>query len=490
MKRTRKSGTTRKIYPSNATPTAIVRVAAPPECPWELTNEQQILLKNYLKIADASDLELKACLEVARRYRLDPFKQGQIWFIKRFDRNAVATNNTKGAYVYTPQTGIYGLLHIAGRDYKDFGSMSEAEYGPMFTHEVEGHKFKAPEWCRVKAFKKGIAEPTVATIYFDEFCPDKWDNARLFWARMPRAQIEKCAKARALRTAYPDLGGLYIPEELERMKDEYTESGRQIVSGVPTGGSHEAAQAVAQAKIAAAREGKPIEAEIVAPAPPVTQSDPLPTITVDWSTNEASPIVTGDANHFEPLFTTHCKWGADGFYHCEPRSVESIRQAAAVMRFKLVEIMPKSSSHGGKREPAQSQANQTVAKAEAGSTSGVRTAPKTKTTAAPAASPAQEPQLVAGTIERVFVTIKGNKSMALVTLKGTDGRKHEAGCWDKDIYALLSAGLNKSAEVYFQAKGQYTNLVGLKRIGQQEFTEGKVKVLQQSTREAGSKTLF
>src|SRR5258706_365387 len=118
---------------------AIVKVATPPERPWELTSEQVVLLKNYLKIADASEIELKGCLEVARRYRMDPFKQAQIW---------------------------------------------------------------------------------------------------------------KCAKARAIRTAYPDLGGLYIPEECEKFNEDFTPSGRQIVVGAPTQGSHEAAQKVLQDKLA------------------------------------------------------------------------------------------------------------------------------------------------------------------------------------------------------------------------------------------------
>src|ERR1700736_5061217 len=208
---------------------AIVKVATPPERPWQLNQEQVALLKNYLRMGDASEVEVQAGLEVARRYRLDPFKQGQIWFIKRWDKSADDGKGGKGPLLRTPQVGIYGLLHIGARDHKDYGSVSEAEYGPMFVHDVEGHKIKAPEWCRVKAYKKGLTEPTVATIYFEEFCPALWDNAHLFWARMPRAQIEKCAKARAIRTAYPDLGGLYIPEECEKFNEDYTSSGRQIV---------------------------------------------------------------------------------------------------------------------------------------------------------------------------------------------------------------------------------------------------------------------
>ncbi len=79
------------------------------------------------------------------------------------------------------------------------------------------------------------------------------------------------------------------------------------------------------------------------PSQPEFQPDPSwPTITIDW-TSEASPIVTGDADAFKPLFDAYCKWGADGFWHTEPRHAESIRQAAKAMHFKLQEIMPKVS---------------------------------------------------------------------------------------------------------------------------------------------------
>ena len=105
------------------------------------------------------------------------------------------------------------------------------------------------------------------------------------------------------------------------------------------------------------------------------------------------------------------------------------------------------------------------------------------------AASAQPEVLVTGIIERVFVTIKGSKSMAIVTIKTDDNKKREAGCWDKDIYERLSKGLNKHAEVWFRTKGQYTDLIGLKRIGEQEFENGKIPVIQRD-REAGGKTLF
>jgi len=461
-----------------------------------------VLLKNYLKIADASETEVKACLEVARRYRLDPFKQGQIWFIKRWDRNASSVSGAKGAYVYTPQTGIYGLLHIAGRDYPDFGSMSEAEFGPMFMHDVEGHKFKAPEWCRVKAFKKGIAEPTVATIYFEEFCPSAWDNARLFWARMPRAQIEKCAKARALRTAYPDLGGLYIPEEMDRMADQHTPSGRQIVSGAPTGGSHEAAQAVAARKIAEAnQERKPLEAEIVDEKPKEYQGN----VELDW-TEEASPVIRGDIGNLLELLQKHCTmtWKGD-WWHCLPKDAETIRAMCEQLSFRLKEIMPKkvsprtsSEDERGEKGAVSGKAGKPAGPAQTNSapprTSAVRTPAENKTSAAPAVSPSNEPQLVAGIIEQA--TPQAGKSPRLYVLLRMETSKTAVAmtAWDTAHFPFLIAGKGQQCELMVKRNASkdgnaiFTNIVGLRRIGAKEFDheDGKTPIIQQRTREAGS----
>jgi hypothetical protein len=226
------------------------------------------LLKNYLHMADASDLEVKSCLEVARRYRIDPFKKGQIWFIKRWDSAADNGHGGHGAEIYTPQLGIYGMAQLAARDHKDFGTLSQPEYGPETTVEVEGHKIKGPSWCVVKAFKKGMSEPSVGEVWFEEYCPKKWKNAQVFWATYTHRMLAKCAKAQALREAYPDLAGLMIPEEMDRSLDGFTPEGRQIAEGygvdvgAPTG-SHAAAQEALQVKLqAAAASPDPKVAEI------------------------------------------------------------------------------------------------------------------------------------------------------------------------------------------------------------------------------------
>ena len=312
-------------------PVSIIRVQPAIEKPWELRSDQIAILKNSI-CKGASDDELQFCLEVARRYKLDPFRQ-QIWFIPRWDKNADAGNGARGRNVYVPHVSIYGLLHMAARDHRDFGSLSEPEYGPMIEIDIENHKFKAPEWCRIKAFKKGIEEPSVAKIYFEEFCPRQWENVKLFWARMPRNQIAKCCKALVIKATYPDLGGVYIPEECERINEDFTDSGREITvaSGV---GSKEAAQEVGKKRIAE------LQAKIETRKQGSTE--PRGLIELNWSKDEASPVVRGDiSEQLETMkLNMHMTWEQDNAWHCEPRDAETLRVICQQLGCELKEILP------------------------------------------------------------------------------------------------------------------------------------------------------
>jgi len=202
----------------------IVKVDPPREQSWILTQDEVTIIKNNIA-KGATDEELKFLLTVARRYRLDPFKQ-QIWFVKRWDKNADNGKGGTGAFVWTPQVGINGLLFAAGRDHKnDLGSISKPQFGEMI--QVENGT-KAPEWASVKVWKKGATQPTEAEAWWSEYAPTDLGKAP-FWRKMPRRMLAKCATALAIREAYPDLGGLYIPEEMEHMGEDFTANGRTII---------------------------------------------------------------------------------------------------------------------------------------------------------------------------------------------------------------------------------------------------------------------
>jgi RecT family len=302
------------------------------EKPWELSVEQITILKNSIA-KGASDDELKFCLEVARRYRLDPFK-GQIWFIPRWDKNAENGNGSKGRNVWVPQVSIYGKLHIAARDHADYGSLSLPEYGPMITLDVEGHKLQGPEWARVKVWKKGLSEPTVGEAYFEEYCPKRWENT-LFWRTMARRMIAKCAKSQGVSEAYPDLGGLTIPEETERLNEDFTESGREIVVASKRG-SAEAAQEVGRRRV------EELKAKIEARK----QETPAVcgTIEIDWSKDEASPILRGDIESLLARVpyggTLHITQDRNYEWHCEPRDAEMLKVRCLEFGYECKEILP------------------------------------------------------------------------------------------------------------------------------------------------------
>lgn len=199
--------------------TALMRIPAPSAQPWNLTLDEVALVRNHIA-KGASDTELQFCLAVARRYKLDPFRQ-QIWFVQRRDKTA------EGGKRWIPITGINGLLHIAARDHKDFGSNDEPEFGPMkevrWTYFEKSGKLQAPEWARVRLWKKGHDHPIVATVYWDEIYPDV--GASPLVKQMPRLMLGKCALAQAIRRAYPATDGLYIKEEFQG-PPEFTPSGR------------------------------------------------------------------------------------------------------------------------------------------------------------------------------------------------------------------------------------------------------------------------
>jgi hypothetical protein len=218
---------TRHIAPQRRQPTpkqALMRIPHPPAQSWNLTLDEVALVKNHIA-KGASDTELQFCLAVARRHRLDPFR-GQIWFVKRRDQSA------EGGYRWIPIVGINGLLHVAARDHaKDFGSNDDAEFGPMHTVKWQYNgqgavkSLQAPEWARIKIWKKGHEHPVVSTVYWDEIYPNI-DYAPLV-RQMPRGQLEKCALAKGTRRAYPATDGLYIKEEFQG-PPEFTPGGRMM----------------------------------------------------------------------------------------------------------------------------------------------------------------------------------------------------------------------------------------------------------------------
>ena len=237
-----------------------MRIKHPPEQSWALTLDEVALVRNHIA-KGSTDEELKFCLAVARRRKLDPFK-GQIWFVKRRDSTA------EGGYRWIPITGIDGLLHLAARDHKDFGTVGKPAFGPMhtvtFSKNGQGRpeSLTCPEWAEVRVFKKGIEQPTEAIVYWDEIYPNI-DYAPLV-RQMPRLMLGKCAVAQAIRRTYPDTGGLYIPEEMQPGPPEFTPGGRTFtVTQQPAPGQSDAETNWQKREVEGIEKLNPAQQEIV-----------------------------------------------------------------------------------------------------------------------------------------------------------------------------------------------------------------------------------
>lgn len=155
---------------------------------------------------DLNDAELQLFAMVATRSGLDPFAK-QIYAIKRQSRQGPRL---------TFQTGIDGLRSIAART-GEYDGQDSPEFGPDCTCGVTP---KHPEWCEVRAYRKGVSRPIPAKAYWHEYLPDQ----AFQWHKMPHVMLAKVAEALALRKAFPwdptsgsGIGGdIYTSEEMEQ----------------------------------------------------------------------------------------------------------------------------------------------------------------------------------------------------------------------------------------------------------------------------------
>ncbi len=219
-------------------------------------------------------------------------------------------------------------------------------------------------------------------------------------------------------------------------------------------------------------------ASAVAPKPATRPAPDKPNgnIEIDWQ-DPASPIIRGDlAEIMDGLkkYLPSMKWTGD-WWHITPADAEVLRQFAEHIHFKITEINQKASPRGTGTAPAGRSA-------------------------------AAEPELLRGFVEQATEkmtpgkkatdTQKAKASVPFLSVLfrevGTPIKKHFITVWDHGMFEFVHQAKAKNAECVFDVKrrGDYVDLVALRRIGTTEFTDGKVPVIQQKDREAGGPTLF
>lgn len=131
-------------------------------------------------------------------------------------------NKQLGRMVDTIWPGI-GELRTTAHRTNAYAGHDDIVLGPTVEAKVGDVLMRYPEWAQMTAYRfvqgarcafpgpKVYWIETYATLKRDDDSPNE------MWRNRPIGQIQKCAEAAALRSAFPEeLGSDYIPEEIER----------------------------------------------------------------------------------------------------------------------------------------------------------------------------------------------------------------------------------------------------------------------------------
>jgi phage recombination protein Bet len=147
---------------------------------------------------------IKMVIGYCKAANLDPM-QKPVHIVPMWDKNARQMRD-----VIMPGVGLYRTQ--AARS-NALAGISEPEFGPVVEFELDGKKFKAPEWARVvvdRLLPNGAIGKFSAVEYWIEnyaTAGKDSESPNAMWKKRPRGQLGKCAQAQALRTAFPEMTG-------------------------------------------------------------------------------------------------------------------------------------------------------------------------------------------------------------------------------------------------------------------------------------------
>lgn len=196
-----------------------------------LSTEEVELLKRTV-LAEFKEDEQQSFVRVCQRTRLDPFTK-QIYATRRYQRVYDDNKQEKKVPTLVTITSIMGITAVADRT-GDYDGCEIHWCGPDAVWKDEWLDDEPPAAARCKVYHKKRSKPEVAIARWMSYRAVKWDQTERawlpteFWAKMPDYMLGKCAKAAALRGAFPDpLANVFISEELDsEITDTDAEGGK------------------------------------------------------------------------------------------------------------------------------------------------------------------------------------------------------------------------------------------------------------------------
>ena len=151
-------------------------------------------------------------LSYCKARKLDPFKRC-VHIVPMWSKERNAMVDTVWPGIAELRTTAFRTGSYAGKD--------AAEFGEDLKYKVGNKEVAFPDWCRITIYRRlgsNICKFVGPKVYWLETYGrvkknDETPNS--MWLKRPRGQIEKCAEAAALRSAYPEeIGNEYVPEEM------------------------------------------------------------------------------------------------------------------------------------------------------------------------------------------------------------------------------------------------------------------------------------
>ena len=237
-------------------------------------SEEEVGILKRTTLAKYPEDEQLTFIRICQRTRLDPFTK-QIHPTKRFQKVKQADGKMVKVPTLVPVTGIMGLCAVAERTGNYDGS--EIHWaGNDGIWKEEWLEADPPAAARCRVYHKHRSRPEVAIARWEGFVGQFWnDEAKVwevtdFWAKMPDYMLAKCAKAAALRGAFPDqLSNVYIREELESHLTD-SEADLDLQEEAMKMHLEEASKAAAQVP-----PKQKVETEPVAPPPKSSTTGPI-----------------------------------------------------------------------------------------------------------------------------------------------------------------------------------------------------------------------
>lgn len=172
-------------------------------------NNKEIIAKLQATVArGTTPEEFWLFCERCKATKLNPLTN-EIWCIK-----TEGYTNKRGDWVdgrMQIMIGINGFQSIAN---------SNPEFDGMET-TVQLTEQGKPLSATCKVYRKDRKYPHVCTVYFNEYYRAGFNGKPSNWDKMPVTMIEKVAKSRAIREAFPQvLNDIYIEEELDNSNQQ------------------------------------------------------------------------------------------------------------------------------------------------------------------------------------------------------------------------------------------------------------------------------